>query len=292
MRRFVLRVTAFCIPIAIALMSLEWYMRSLPNSYRQKEEWMEHNSHRVEVLIMGNSHALYGIRPCMFHDVAYNLSNVSQTLEYDEFLLRRYLPRCPRLKSVLLIVDNSNFFDPPLEQTESYRCTYYQIYMHCAKHSPWGRYGFEIANIAALKEKLLQDSIYIDSLGAYVGNTLRRRDAECFSTQTVDATADRHSQRNERDVQVNKSHLDNIVRLCREHGIRLYLVQAPVTTPYYQRLPLREREFVRQCCRYEGVVTSDFSQDIHFTEDDFFDPDHLSAPGAVKWSRMLSSMVY
>ena len=78
MKSFLLRLSLFLLPIAILAVAGEAYVRSLPNSYRLKGEWMRQNADSVEVLILGNSHAYYGIRPQDMQGVAFNLSNVSQ----------------------------------------------------------------------------------------------------------------------------------------------------------------------------------------------------------------------
>ena len=113
MRRFCLRSALFLTPLIVILGTLEFYVRSLPSSYCQKELWMEEHADEIEVLLLGNSHGLFGLRPEAFPKKTYNLCNVSQIFEYDEFLLRRFLPKCSHLTDVFLIVDNSNLFDPP-----------------------------------------------------------------------------------------------------------------------------------------------------------------------------------
>ena len=66
MRKFCLRTVCFLIPVALLLMGLEVYVRSLPNSYKQKYQWMEQHADEVEVLLLGNSHGLFGLRPEVF----------------------------------------------------------------------------------------------------------------------------------------------------------------------------------------------------------------------------------
>ena len=121
MKRFILKSILFLIPIAGILLTMEVYMRSLPNSYSQKNEWMKSHASEVEVLVLGNSHGLFGIRPDLLGKKAYNLCQVSQTFEYDEYLLRHFEPQLKSLTDVLLIADNSNLFDLPLEKSEWFR---------------------------------------------------------------------------------------------------------------------------------------------------------------------------
>ena len=136
---------------------------------------MQHHAQEVEILILGNSHGLYGLRPDVFKRKAYNLCNVSQIFEYDEYLLKRYLPKCKSLTDVVLVVDNSNLFDMPLENTEEFRCIYYRLYMDYPKHSRWSKYGFELSNIQALKEKIQHRNDTCSDLGWNGNYTLERK---------------------------------------------------------------------------------------------------------------------
>lgn len=96
-----------------------------------------------------SDYVLIVCHPCK----TYNLCQVSQIFEYDEYLLKRYAPKLKKLREVILIADNSNLFDAPLEQTEWFRCIYYRLYMDYPKHSLWSKYGFELSNVqAALRE--------------------------------------------------------------------------------------------------------------------------------------------
>jgi hypothetical protein len=90
MKKFLKIFIYFFIPIVIASACLEVYMRHIPNSYKYKDEWMKKNGNTVETLILGSSHAYYGINPEYLSWKAFNLANVSQDLERDFFVLDKY----------------------------------------------------------------------------------------------------------------------------------------------------------------------------------------------------------
>lgn len=292
MKKFILRCGLFLLPMVVLLAGAELLLRSLPNSYRQKEQWMQQNAGRVEVLLLGNSHGLFGLRPDAFGTAAYNLCNVSQTFEYDEWLLQRFLPDAARLKTVVLVADNSNFFDPPLEQTEWFRCIYYRLYMHYPKHSLLSRYGFELASLSAAREKLMRggdDSC--DSLGwnsSYVAETRNPAD---LTDAAAARSVERHRCRDWQTAAANASTLQRIARLCRRHGVQLVLVQAPVARAYINKVDRRQLDFVRRTCRATGALVVDASADARFSEADFYDADHLNTDGAAKWSRVVADAV-
>lgn len=289
MRKFCLRTVCFLIPVALLLMGLEVYVRSLPNSYKQKYQWMEQHADEVEVLLLGNSHGLFGLRPEVFLRKTYNLCNVSQIFEYDEFLLRHFLPKCPRLTDVFLIVDNSNLFDPPLELTEDFRCAYYRIYMHYPKHSFFSKYGFELSHVEAFKEKLIKGGDTCDSLGWNPDYTKAARIPSNVSPASARMAAEHHRCKDWAYAEANREALLRICDLCRQYNVRLILLQAPVTHAYYERVDQHQRNFLRRCCSMAGMECADYTQDPHFSDDDFFDADHLTDVGALKWSTMIAA---
>ena len=292
MRRFVVRCCLFLIPVIVALVAGELYMRHLPNSYAQKDRWMKEHGSKVEVLILGNSHGLFGIRPDCFPKKTYNLCQVSQVFEYDEYLLERYASQYKSLTDVFLIADNSNIFDSPLEQTEWFRCIYYRLYMDYPKHSLWSKYGFEFSNIDAVKEKWLNHRMDCDSLGWNRGYTKEQRSPDYLSPLSVDIALERHLCKDWTWAEKNREVLIRIADWCREHGLRLILLQAPVSKAYYSGIERKQLDFIEYCCSLPDVIVADYSQDERFGDDDFFDPDHLTVDGARKGSEIISDRFF
>lgn len=67
MRKFIIQCVCFLLPLLVVAGVAEMYMRHLPNSYQQKETWMQAHASEVEVLILGNSHGLFGLRLIVCH---------------------------------------------------------------------------------------------------------------------------------------------------------------------------------------------------------------------------------
>ncbi len=291
MRRFVVRFICFLLPLLTILVILEGYARSMPNSYRQKDSWMQEHAHEVEVLLLGNSHGLFGLRPQMFPKKTYNLCQVSQIFEYDEYLLQHYAPLYKKLSDVILIVDNSNLFDAPLEQTESYRCIYYRLYMDYPKHSCYSKYGFELSNVTALYEKMKANPS-CDSLG-WNGSYLKcQRANDYLSEEKVSEAALRHQCKNWQYAADNRSALQRIAEWCKRHHVRLILLQAPVSRAYYDKIDQRQLDYIKNTCHIPEVLDLDCTTDKRFSEEDFFDPDHLTTEGAEKWSKIISDSLF
>ena len=90
----------------------------------------------------------------------------------------------------------------------------------------------------------------------------------------------------------NRATLLRIVRYCREHRLRLLLVGTPVYPAYAACIPVAQRRFVdatRRAARQAGAVVLDHESDLPLTDDDYFDPDHLTHEGAARFTLRLSA---
>lgn len=297
MRRFIVRCILFLLPVVFILGCMEFLIRQVPNTYRQKYQWMSQHGQDVHTLILGNSHGLFGIKPDLLRVPAYNLCNVSQVFEYDDWLLRHFAPSCKNLRTVVLIVDNSNLFDPPLEESESFRCTYYRLYMDYPKHSLFSKYGFELSQMAATMEKvkcwLNGESDMCDSLGWNRNYRVDARDSLNLTDEVARMAAKRHNAPGMKYAKSNREALFRVAEFCQDNHLRLILMQTPVKVAYSQAVQAPYKSFLQQtlqdCRNKYGAEIADYSADVRFTDEDFYDADHLSNVGAEKFTRIIAN---
>lgn len=291
MKKFVLRVLFFLLPALFVLVGIETFIRSLPNGYKYKDGWMWENGHRVSTLILGNSHGYYGLSPSFMGDSVFNLCFVSQRLEHDFFLLNRYAKVLTALKRVVLVVDNSNLFDMPMEVDESGRVTYYQLYMGYRAHSMLSKYGFELANMPYIKQKLQSymqyGAVQCDSLGWGNNYTVDKRSPVDFKYENVR----QHRFVNWTYTYRNRDYMDSVAAWCQQRNIQLILVQTPVCRDYTKKADAWQLQLVNamtdSCCVQYGARKLDYSCDSRFQDLDFYDSDHLSDRGARRFSVIL-----
>ncbi len=292
MKKFVCKTIVFLLPALLFLALSELSVRWLPNTYKYKDEWMWANGHRVRTLLLGNSHAYYSLVPSLIGDSIFNLANVSQRLEHDYYLLKRYEQACPHLKQVVLVADNSCLFDPPMENDEPARVAYYQIYMGYRAHPMLSKYGFELANIGYFCQKfrfyMQGESLSCDSLGWGNNHVAAHRNPDDFLPEHIRE----HLFVNWEYTLRNRSYMDSIASWCQQRKVQLVLLQTPVCKAYRHKASPWQLQLVRQmtdsCCQSFGAVAADFSSDSRFADDDFFDSDHLADGGARKFSAIFS----
>lgn len=293
MRKFLLRILLFSLPAFMILAGAELYVRSIPNSYRLKNNWMQQNGQTVKTLMLGNSHGFFDLVPSAMGDSVFNLCNVSQRLEQDYFLLRHYATNYKALKRVILVADNSNLFDTPMEDDEPARVTYYQLYMGYRAHPMLSKYGFELSNMTYVFQKLYayreRDGIWCDSLGWGNYYVVADRNPDDFAYQNVRE----HLFVNWESTHRNRAYMDSIAAWCQQHAVELVLLQTPVCEDYSKKADAWQLQLVNamedSCCAQYGARRLDYSCDKRFRDTDFFDSDHLSDQGARKFSKILAN---
>ena len=65
---------------------MELYLVNMNSLYKEKAEGLKKHANEIEILILGNSHATYGVNPKYFSAFAYNLANVGQSIYFDNEL--------------------------------------------------------------------------------------------------------------------------------------------------------------------------------------------------------------
>ena len=173
MKRFIVKTLLFLLPLFILLILVEFGIRSIPNDYSYKNNWLEEHANEVKVLTFGSSHGYYGINPHAFSELTFNAAHVSQNLNYDKFIFSKFIDKADSLRCVVLPVSYFSLNGKVLiGGTEAWRNKKYMLYYEC----PYRRHSFmnwEIYNGKLLKncKKVCKyalcdkNDVNVDSLG-------------------------------------------------------------------------------------------------------------------------------
>lgn len=295
MKKFLITLLAFFIPVLCVLAGLEYLVRNAPNEYQYKAEWMEKNASRVETLILGTSHAFYGINPSYLGPNAFSLAASAQSLQYDEFLFFKYAPKCKNLKTVILPISYFTLFSGDMEDgSEWWRAINYKVYMDCPYHSSFSKYNFFISNSEPFRAKLTKiikgnTIIECDSLG--FGYPIYRKSTPTLDDASVATWVKHHTAKDFSCVQKNKQHIFKIADYCQTNHIRLVIVTTPTWKTYYERLNQSQLAVMNE---FIGLLTSKYHatyfncmQDDRFVATDFTDCNHMSCDGAIKLTKII-----
>ena len=299
MRKFLFRILCFLVGVILLLCIAEQAARVCPNAYRNKENWMEANSDRVETLVFGSSHAYAAIKPELLSGCAFNLANSNQTQRYDWLLLQRDTTSLASLKAIIY-PSSSLLMDYRLEDTsEWYRCIYYQLYNHLDEHSFLSKYAWEVASIQTCCWKV--QSLFISGesdrmCDEYGWCTYYQAHPSQKENLTPTKSEERIRKYEEREGihSSEESFFDEMAGYCQRHGIRLLLLGTPVSSVFRgqaavgEYLKTTDLKAQREAANYSCIEYQDYSFDPRFTDDDFFDVDHLNSSGATKFTQIIS----
>ncbi len=290
------------LPLAVFLAAYEYAYRHIENSYSLKDKAMKTRRDGIEVLILGNSHTFFGLNPDYFSRPAFNAANVSQDFRHNHFIFFRYATRMPRLRQIIIPLSFSALWGFLEREDDSWRMRKYVLYMGDTSVS-WTKpeWHFEFMSVGnrslwdALKGK---DLLQCTPEGTHTGNKLSERDADW--QEKWQGPVGRHSHFLKNDsrtlaeaLAVNARYLEEILTYCNGKGIKVLLLTAPAWHTYYEHLnaPQYEaiQEYARQVSRTYGITYLNLLKDERFTEDDFYDVDHLNEWGAAKLSRIIDT---
>ena len=300
MKKFLIYGALFVLPLIVALVSLECLLRQVPNPYKYKYEWMQKNAEDVEVLVLGNSHTFYGIRPEFLDGKAFNLANGSQGMKEDLFLLKYWADRYKKLKTVIYPISFSTWFvGRELEDDiEAYRCRYYTIYMDGNLYPSLPYYNFELGDYRTAKDKAARiisskDDPGCDEYGWSTAYSLSKKKMNKWNDGTeADAAVKRHTAKGWNHIDLHYARMKELANFCKSRNIQLILITTPCWHSYYDHLDNKQlakmHELTNRCVEESGAIYLDYLKDQRFEADDFFDSNHLSDIGATKFTKILN----
>lgn len=281
------------------------------NLFTLKRRLLEVAAPRLEVLTLGSSHAHEGILPLLVHSNAFNLGAVSQSLYYDDKLVRAYAPRLPNLRLVVLPVSYFTLGYEIDQAAESWRTYYYRRYhgvphrdwrveTHLRNFADWFLYGRDLGLAAVRGQKPEDIRGEYDEAGGHLdtrppGERTPYPQPDHVRTSAAGSMERHHASMRTEKFAVNRARLEELLRWLRARKIEAVFVTLPVS-PGYRSLEqpdllARTSAALANVGREFGVAWHDFSADPRFVEDDFWDADHLNFTGAAKFSQLLGDEV-
>lgn len=300
MKRFLIYLFSILVPVVLVLGICEYLVRQVPNPYKYKEEWMEKHHNEVEILVFGGSHMFYGVKADLLGNNAFNLANTSQGLKYDYFLFKKF--DCPNLRMMVMPISYTTFFGGRIENgSEWYRAIFYRIYMDYPEHSIFSRYNYEFTNMKVFRAKLrkyFKPSKKLEFDDYAWGAIYRLEDKDTVrwnNGSEAEEAAKRHTNKdwvkaclNAKD---NCALLEDIASICEKKNILLVLITTPCWKDYTNLLDKRQLstmyDLISEFQKKHEVIYLDYLRDDRFGPNDFYDSNHLSDIGAVKFSKIL-----
>lgn len=299
MKRFLITICIFLVPVFAFLACLEHIVRNVPNEYKYKAEWMETHVDSVETLILGTSHAFYGIDPSFFREKAFSLANSAQPLRYDAFLFSKYCNRLKSLKHVILSVSYFTLFDAYDEKAEgeNWRSVNYKVYFDDPQISDLSKNSYFIFHPKPLEEKfkrfLKGNTILACSKNGFGYPIFRVHQKHVLDNASARVWVNHHTPKDWSGLKNNVGYLKLIAEECKKMHVQFVIVTTPTWHTYYERLDQKQltkmHEVIHDLQKQYPIRYIDMMKDNRFVENDFTDCNHMSCVGARKLSSILNN---
>jgi hypothetical protein len=303
MRKFFQKILLIAVLVAIPFLIIEIFYRVVPNNYTLKNQNLIRNYRNTEVLIFGNSHAFYGLNPTYFDKPTFNLSNISQTLYFDQLLFDKHIDQFKSLKYIVLTIEYTNLSQQDNSAEDVFRKYYYSAYMDI--DVPIinqfdekvlflsSTRSFKI-NVGLIKDYFLNGTIVTSDINGFGTNNLQaKRSIE--NIQNAKRTVNKHED-HLMDFSKNVDRLASIIEKCKTKNIEVILVTMPVTKQYALEVNQIKLKKIFSTCQTlqnqnDNVRYLNLFNDNRFEDADFFDADHLHDLGAIKSSKIVNDFI-
>ncbi len=283
--------------LAVIVLPIEYGIRNDSNIYSVKNENFLANINDIQILVLGSSHSLFGLSAQTLSKRAFNLSNVNQTYNYDEAFIKKYIDKMPNLRVVILSLSPFSLAMQMGGESINFRQYYYKHFMDIVpdgilldksfdknflQNFSW---TFSLGFMRSIKD-IYADflTVKIDNYGDYdapIGN------AQGFKNHG-EQTAKRHGNPMIKSEVLQS--IKNIKAMLDKNGVQLLLVTTPTLHFYNQAYSKQAMDdFYATVLQKLNLTRTNLFSDFYGDENgyefsDFHDPDHLSKPGAIKFS--------
>lgn len=302
MRKFLLNVLLFLVPVVLFLTALELIVHTIPNSYSYKYNYVRNNGDSIQAISLGHSQMYDGFMPEVFKLKAFNLCNSAQSFKEDYYILDGLMSYLPNLKCVILPIGYMNVVDKSDDKdgfTE--RSTFYYEYMNVTYDNKIPiKYRYEYLDPKRALEKVTSyylhhiDIVGCDSLGRRSTHSLKERQHELgYENVLYDYTAKTHD-KNKMHLQVG-NYLEKILSILNAKKIKAILVSPPHYWACFNQKNIEQEEFLQNYIKsirnkYEFQYIN-LEDDFRFVDKDFYNETHLSEIGAKKFTRILNDSI-
>lgn len=302
MKKTVFKLFLFLLPVVLVWGSVEFFYRWVPNNYTVKYDYMQAHSGEIETLLLGSSHCFYALNPDYFSGHTFNLSNISQSLYIDGLLFDQYFERMPKLKTVVFCIEYSNLSHVENTGEESYRKYYYENYMRLDVPfvSCFDPKNYSLAFTHSLEQTWDSYQRY-DCFGTIVDcnpNGWGNNYPKVYRYQPSYNVRERLAAHEDGsvDFSANVARLNRIIAECKKRNVSVVIVSLPQSKLYTQGLNRTKLNLIYQTCRQfaagnDNVRYLNLFEDNRFTDEDFFDADHLNDVAAQKCSKIVDAFL-
>lgn len=314
MTKFLKNILIFSFILLIPIEVFDIWLRNMNTLHKEKLSGLHKNSENVEVLILGNSHASYGVDPKMFLLEAYNLANVNQSIYFDRRLTVSNLKKLPKLKYVFISVDyHSLYFSSQGDVLDLW--SYYASGIKYKNNrylkediSPFlfgytPKVSFSLLN-KFVKRKKMNDKVKVIDFdvedGVNITDSITKGfigfsgHSDFFQQEyyksRVEIFNNYYKTSNKYEV---LNDLEHFIQELKKKGVTPILFATPTFREYNvfldKNIVLQNTKEINYLISKYHIEYWDYSNSLIFKKEDFYNCDHLNKKGAQIFSQLLSN---
>lgn len=308
MKKFLLRVLLPSVIIIFVLLGIaELYLRSLPNDFKYKAEYMDEHAPEIKILVIGSSCTAMGVKPsCFDWQPSFSCAYANQAFLYNYLILNKYINEMDSLRCVILDATYAGLWGTGTGTTAKTYVKRYSIYYGLDNFKGFEN-NYEIsASINDIYERLTHKS-----------------DRKAFTTCDADGFQSRYFEDLPYDDEKWKEHgkkfggtnhtliyrenakeiyesntelLKEIITVCKKHGVKVLFVSTPCHPYYYESNDPIQKKIVDStynalCDEYDNVKWFDFTKSEDYNIDERSNTNHLNTKGAIKFTKMINDSI-
>lgn len=298
MKKFISKIVLFLTPIVVLLVVAEILLRNIPNDYSYKNDYLKKNAGNIETLFLGSSHAYYGINPEYFSANSFNASHISQTIDLDYEIIKKYSLDLKSLKYLVIPIDYFTLLSRTSTGVESWRMKNYNIYYNLnTSNNPFD--NLEIFSFSLMKNTNRIIGYYLRNVDhkscSKLGyGNMERKQADL--TKTGKAASKRHTKKNKKYLNESIKIIDKIISYGEGNNVTILFYTSPAFYTYRQNLDSTQYHSTINiidsiCNSHKNSFYFNFIADSSFIADDFRDADHLNKNGAKKLTLKIKGII-
>ncbi len=284
------------------MISLEIYLRKIPNDYLYKRKYLDKHSNSIEVLILGSSHTYYGINPYFSKFKIFNAAYVSQSLNFDLAIFKKYKNNWRKLKYIVIPVDYFSLYETLENGSEHWRVKNYNIYYAIKINSNYWN-NFEVlngnfsGNISRLKSHLFNQKPDINCNKLGFGTNHNSKDGKnLFITGKINAKIHTAILENNVFLSKNIQTLKSIIALAKINNTKIIFITSPAYYSYRKNLNAKQlnstlNQIKLLSSKYKHTFYYNLLADSTFLANDYYDANHLNEIGAIKLTSKLNRII-
>ncbi|MBF6640013.1 hypothetical protein IVB69_00835 [Flavobacterium sp. J49] len=316
MKKFLIKIFIFLSPFIVVTLFFEVYLRIVNTHYKEKLNGLYDNNDKIELLILGNSHANYGINPKQINIESYNMAMVNQPLLHDYKILAKVIDSLPNLKAVVINLDyhslyfsnqgireNWVFYDYGIDTNIETAAKLSRFWIGYTPKVAFSMLKYDVKTYAySLKNRnptlnfkveegvSFTDTIYNGWLG-YTGSKSKK-----FTTESIQNRADIFNENITRKSERFKNLIvfNSILKLLDKKNIRAYVITMPCHPKFRDMINenVRQKDIkeIEKAIKGYNAIYIDFFDAIN-KEEFYYDSDHLNKQGATFFSKKLNSYI-